>query len=607
MLVRKARRHGAHLLVVGIALPATLLVGWITFVTADRLFSAEVVTRADAILSVQSATLERQLDKFRLLPPLLAQRPDVRALIASRDRERGERTAAIAAGMAGADEVAFLDRQGVLIATSHLVPRLAIVYPQDFGPLPFAEALEGRLGRAYRQGTPLAPGSYVFASAVRDEAGVIGVVAVRVSLAEVEQAWALTPAPIVAVDANGRIVASNRAAWRGEALEAHVRESGTRFMRPAPADQAGNGRMGTGDGPAQVRINADTRAGPYLMVSRKLPVLDWRIAAFADLSDAVSQARKATAIAVLLMLLLSGGAWVAADRRQAALRRMREDRLSALRLERKVRARTRDLSDANSRLAEEVREREGAEAELRSMQADLVQAAKMATLGQMSAALSHEFNQPLAAIRSTADNARLFIEREKPERALSGLDRIVGMVERMAEISRILKGFSRRAGTDLKPTAVKPALDEAVMLLSPRLKQSGASLAVDPVDPSIRVLGGHVRLEQVLLNLVANALDAVEGRADGQVRVEVRAEQEGDVVIRVADNGPGIDAEVLARVFDPFFTTKEVGKGLGLGLSIAYKIVHDFSGTLVAGAAPEGGAEFTVRLRAAHAALDAAQ
>jgi two-component system C4-dicarboxylate transport sensor histidine kinase DctB len=343
------------------------------------------------------------------------------------------------------------------------------------------------------------------------------------------------------------------------------------------------------------------------MVDRTLPVLDWRIAAFADLSDAVSQARKATAIAVLLMLLLSGGAWVAADRRQAALRRMRENRLSALRLERKVRSRTRDLSEANRRLAEEVREREAAEAELRSMQADLVQAAKMATLGQMSAALSHEFNQPLAAIRSTADNARLFIEREKPERALSGLDRIVGMVERMAEISRILKGFSRRAGTDLKPTAVKPALDEAVMLLSPRLKQSGASLVIDPVDPSIRVLGGHVRLEQVLLNLVANALDAVEGRADGLVRVEVRTLEDGNVVIRVADNGPGIDADVMARVFDPFFTTKDVGKGLGLGLSIAYKIVHDFSGTLVAGAAPEGGAEFTVRLRAADAALDAAQ
>ena len=321
MLMRKARRHGAHLLVAGIALPAVVLVGWITFVTADRLFGAEVVTRADAILSVQSATLERQLDKFRLLPPLLAQRPDVRALIAARDRDKGERTAAIAAGMAGADEVAFLDRQGVLIATSHLVPRLAIVYPQDIGPLPFAEALEGRLGRAYRQGTPQAPGSYVFASAVRDETGVIGVVAVRVSLAEVEQAWALTPAPIVAVDADGSIVASNRAEWRGQKLGTHVQATGPRTVRQRVAGESGRSGPGGEAGAMTVRINGDDRSAPYLMVDCTLPVLDWRIAAFADLSDAVSQARKATAIAVLLMLLLSGGAWVAADRRQAALRR----------------------------------------------------------------------------------------------------------------------------------------------------------------------------------------------------------------------------------------------------------------------------------------------
>jgi two-component system C4-dicarboxylate transport sensor histidine kinase DctB len=224
-----------------------------------------------------------------------------------------------------------------------------------------------------------------------------------------------------------------------------------------------------------------------------------------------------------------------------------------------------------------------------------VQAAKMATLGQMSAALSHEFNQPLAAIRSTADNAKLFIERDKPERAAAGLERIIAMVERMAEISRVLKGFSRRAGVELKPTPVKPVIDETLMLLSPKRKQSGARVDVRPVDPDLMILGGHVRLEQVILNLVANALDAVEGRADGVVVLSAQA-RDGQVVIEVRDNGPGIAEELLTSVFDPFFTTKDVGKGLGLGLSIAYKIVHDFSGTLAVTAAEGGGALFTVRL-----------
>ncbi|WP_417772876.1 sensor histidine kinase [Stappia sp.] len=594
--MRKARRNVAHVLVVCIALPATVLVGWITWAVTGRLFGAEVATRAEAILSVQSATLERQLDKFRLLPPILALRPDVRALIVERDGASGERTAAIAAGMAGAGEVAFFDRDGGLIASSHLVPRLALDYPHDIGLVPFAEALQGRLGRAYKSGTASMPGSYVFASAVRDRTGVVGVVAVRISLAEVEQAWALTAAPIVAFDAEGRIVASNRADWRGRALAGRIdaRDVPSR-LQPAPVGSPEAADAPVRGAQALVRFRGEEQHGPYLMVQRSLPVLDWHIAAFADTSDARSQTQKATAIAILACLLLSGTAWIAADRRQAALRRMREDRLSALRLERRVRSRTRDLSKANADLAREVCEREAAEAELRLMQADLVQAAKMATLGQMSAALSHEFNQPLAAIRSTADNAKLFIERDKPERAAAGLERIIAMVERMAEISRVLKGFSRRAGVELKPTPVKPVIDETLMLLSPKRKQSGARVEVRPVDPDLMILGGHVRLEQVILNLVANALDAVEGRADGVVVLSAQA-RDGQVVIEVRDNGPGIAEELLTSVFDPFFTTKDVGKGLGLGLSIAYKIVHDFSGTLAVTAAEGGGALFTVRL-----------
>ncbi len=603
--IRKARRNTLHLLVLCLALPATAGIGWVTWELATRLFAAEVATRAQALLSVQSATLERQLDKFRLLPPLLAMRPDIRDVILDGDRVAGERVAAIVAGMAGAREVAFLDTRGAVIASSHLSSRIDPEREDVVDPLPLAEALQGRLGRAYHRGNGVSPGSYVFASAVRDGATVVGVVAVRVSLAEVEQAWALSPAPILAIDETGEIVASNRPDWRGQ-------PAGDRLERQGPArqPQSGGGAAADADAAAteaaHVRLRDAPRRGPFLMMTRTLPVLDWRIAALADTSDARSQGDKVAAIAVLVCLLLSGVAWVAADRRTAVLRRMREDRLSALRLERKVRLRTRDLSEANTRLAQEVSEREAAEAELRLMQADLVQAAKMATLGQMSAALSHEFNQPLAAIRSNADNAKLFLERGMDERVYAGLDRIISMVERMAEISRVLKGFSRRAGTDLKATALKPVIDEAVMLLSPRIKQGDARLEVIHHDGPLYVVGGHVRLEQVVLNLAANALDAVEGRSDGLVAVSTRSVG-GHAVIEVRDNGPGVPEDLLAKVFDPFFTTKDVGKGLGLGLSIAYKIVHDFSGSLSVGAAEGGGAVFSVRLPLADSLSDAAQ
>ena len=602
---RKAQRNTLHVLVLCLALPVTAGIGWVTWELATRLFAAEVATRAQALLSVQSATLESQLDKFRLLPPLLAMRPDIRDIILDGDRVSGERVAAIVAGMAGAREVTFLDTNGTVVASSHLSSRIDPGREEVVDPMPLAEALQGRLGRAYRRGTGGAPGSYVFASAVRDGSVVIGVVAVRVSLAEVEQAWALSPAPILAIDEAGEIVATNRPDWRGQPVVRRLERLGSERVPQSSAGAAADADAAATEA-AYVRLRDVPRRGPFLMMTRTLPVLDWRIAALADTADARSQGDKVAAIAVLVCLLMSGIAWVAAERRVAVMRRMREDRLSALRLERKVRLRTRDLSEANAHLAREVAEREAAEAELRLMQADLVQAAKMATLGQMSAALSHEFNQPLAAIRSNADNAKLFLERDMGERVEAGLDRIIAMVERMAEISRVLKGFSRRAGTDLKATALKPVIDETVMLLSPRVKQGGARLEARHLDGALQVIGGHVRLEQVVLNLAANALDAVEDRVDGVVTITTRMEA-GQAVIEVRDNGPGVAEELLGKVFDPFFTTKDVGKGLGLGLSIAYKIVHDFSGSLSVGAAEGGGAVFTVRLPLVQGLSDAAQ
>lgn len=597
-LARQARRNALHIMVLCCALPVTVLIGWVTWETASRLFAAEVATRAQALLSVQSATLERQLDKFRLLSPLLAQRPDVRDIILRRDARGGERAAALVAGMAGAQEVLFLDAAGGLIASSHMSPR----YPGNMlEQVPLAEAQQGRLGRAYRRGNGSEPGSYVFASAVRAGSLVIGIVVVRVSLAEIEQAWALSPAPIVAIDTRGEIVATNRPAWRGQRASERFTVLGA-----AEVPRTGDGAAAAATEAEYVRFNGATGRGPYLRMARTLPVLDWQVAAFADTADARSQSQKVAAIAVLICLLATVVGWVAADRRVAVLRRLREDKIAASRLERKVRLRTRDLSEANARLAREVSEREAAEAELRNMQADLVQAAKMATLGQMSAALSHEFNQPLAAIRSNADNAKQFLERGMGERVGSALDRIILMVERMAEISRVLKGFSRRAGTDLRPTALKPVVDEAMMLLSPRLKQGRARLTVTHLDGPLSVVGGHVRLEQVVLNLVSNALDAVEARDDGQVVMTTRTEA-GQAVIEVRDNGPGISSDLLPKVFDPFFTTKEVGKGLGLGLSIAYKIVHDFSGSLTVRHAEGGGAVFTVRLPLAAGLSDAAE
>ncbi|MDJ0930085.1 MAG: hypothetical protein QNJ43_03750 [Breoghania sp.] len=205
-------------------------------------------------------------------------------------------------------------------------------------------------------------------------------------------------------------------------------------------------------------------------------MLDWSVAVFFDASAITRQATTVVLIVALLTLLVTGLVWIVMDRRLRLHAQLRGERAAALRLERRVLDRTRELTQANTLLGEEVKKREAAEAELRRTQDELVQTAKLATLGQISAALSHEFNQPLAVIRSQVDNAGMLVQRGRCEEAGDSLRKITAMVERMATISRTLKGFARKPGTQTSAVPVGPVIDETLMLLSLRIKRGNATL-----------------------------------------------------------------------------------------------------------------------------------
>ena len=420
---------------------------------------------------------------------------------------------------------------------------------------------------------------------MRRGSSIVGVIAVRVSLEDVEQAWALSKEPLVALDGSGRIVVTNVPAWRGKRM-----------------DELSVGRD-IADMSVAERIEVLLPATPspyyYLQLTENLAVLGWQVRTLVTIEDARQRSGWAMLVALLVCVIAAGGIAILIVRREEFVRQERRNRASALRLERRVQSRTADLRRTNVLLEQEVREREQAEADLRLAQAELVQAAKLATLGRMSAALSHEYNQPLAAIRSDAEVAGMLIERGRADEALGNLSRIEGMVSRMAEIAKTLKGFTRKSGTDIKPVSLRQVIDEATLLLQPHIKQSKVRLDLALPTEDIIVKGGRIRLEQVVINLLSNALDAVSGNAASLAMPEVRLElrqEDSEAVLTVSDNGTGIDADVLPQIFDPFFTTKDVGAGLGLGLSIAYKIVHDFSGSLKAANRDGGGAVFTMRL-----------
>jgi len=279
---------------------------------------------------------------------------------------------------------------------------------------------------------------------------------------------------------------------------------------------------------------------------------------------------------------------------EQALQRAHDD------LEARVKARTRDLTQSNERLSREIEERRRAEQTLRQTQDELVQAAKLAGLGQMSAGIGHELNQPLAAIRSYADNARDLLDRHRAGDARWNLEQVSELTARMAEIITQLKSFARKSSGQAVPVSVAAVLDGAIKLLGSRGRQGGADLRISLPEEDLLVWADSVRLQQVFVNLLTNAIQAMEQSAPRILVVSATAARE-HVTITFKDSGPGIPDENLSEIFDPFFTTKEAGQGLGLGLSISYHIIEQLGGVLRASNGAVGGAVFTLVLRRAPA------
>jgi len=268
-------------------------------------------------------------------------------------------------------------------------------------------------------------------------------------------------------------------------------------------------------------------------------------------------------------------------------------------LETRVQERTADLSRTNARLTREIEEHRRTEDALRHTQNELIQAAKLAVLGQLATGVSHELNQPLAAIRTYADNARALLDQQRSGDARWNLEQIASLTDRMAQISAQLKVFARKTSGRSVPVSVSAAVEAALGILTTRIRALGAEVRCNLPAGDLMVRGDAVRLEQVLVNLVNNALQAMEGNEQPRLEIAAAA-HEGRVDLVIRDNGPGIPEELVAQVFDPFFTTKETG--LGLGLSISKRITEEMGGALLAGRAVDGGAEFTLELPRAESA-----
>jgi two-component system C4-dicarboxylate transport sensor histidine kinase DctB len=578
---------------------------------ANRAYLDEAAARGQTTLRLAVAALAGQMNRFEPLPELIADHEDIKELVSDPDnpvlRARANDYLKEINALLKSSDIYVLIPGGETIAASNHDLAISFV-GENFSYRPYyQDAIRGNLGRFFALGTTSLKRGYYFSSPIRVGMEIRGVVVFKVDIDAIEASWKGGDHEIIVTDPEGIIFMSGRPDWLYASLtpltdERRARTETSRRYADAMLRELPVIRSAADDGQPLLRITEDGKSREFLELAEEMPEARWTVRVLADTASAHAQALTAVISALLALGLAALGGAVVLQRRARLAERMQMQQSAQVELERRVDERTADLALVNSRLETEVAERRTAEQQLRQTQADLIQAGKLAALGQMSAALSHEFNQPLAAVKTYAENAATLIDRARTEEARDNVSRISSLADRMASISRHLRNFARKPNQKLGAVALDEVVRDTEEIVAWRLKAADASLSVDlgPTPPAVKA--GSVRLQQVLVNIITNAADAVEGRSDR--RIELVARRKGSkVTISVRDHGPGVPPAIAERIFDPFFSTKGVGKGLGLGLSISYNIVKDFGGSLGILNHPEGGALFTIELDAARAAI----
>lgn len=567
---------------------------------------ADLDERAQATLPLAAAALAGEIGKQQILPAALARDADVAALLAKPDSDAARRMGAklrALAGEAGSSVLYLIDTDGVTVAASNDVAPDSFVGSNYGFRSYFADAMKDGTALQYALGTvSRRPGLYL-SHRVDGPAGPLGVAVVKVELDGVEAGWRQSGYTVYTSDPHGLVLATSRPDWRFARVSPQVDERMARDalqlgdlpLEPLPLAAMGDGLVSAGDDPP-VRLAAAT--GPLGPVAP-----DWQVTVLVP-ADAALAASSRTAVISAFAIALGFVVVVAAILRRGSAARRRQMVLTEMNaeLERRVDDRTAALSAANVALAGEIENREAAEQRVRRLRDELAQANRLSILGQIAAGVAHEINQPVAAIRAYADNAGQFLGTGEPDRAVENMGAIGRMADRIGEITATLRNFSRRATSRPAPVAIEDAVDGALSLLAGRIRDSGVTIERARSTDGPIVIASRIRLEQILVNLLQNALDAVKGRADGRIELSIASDRE-TILIRVSDNGSGVAPEVAETLFMPFVTTKETG--LGLGLVISSEIARELGGALTLEAHGGRGATFVLELkRAADPATD---
>ena len=413
---------------------------------------------------------------------------------------------------------------------------------------------------------------FFYSRKIENDQRVLGVLSIEVDLKKFENSWKSAGERIFISNGEGKIVLATEPTWKGLSDDLAWKNQNSENIIKRGYSVA----KGWVDSNESDQYFNDSS---FVRFNKNIPILNWKISSFENYSGVRERVNTILALEILIFLLLLVLSLYSLNRKKILRLNLFEEETIKLR-------------ELNKKLETEMEQRKRVEKNLLAVEQTLEQHSKLAALGEMSAAISHELNQPLAAMKTYLAGASLLLKRNRPQETVAALMRIDGLIHRMGEITKQLKSFARKNTESFVPLNFNDAILEAMSIMEPQLKQSGIKIDTNIPSEPVLIVGDQQRLEQVIINLIRNAIDALDDTELPSITISLY--KNNSVRFSIRDNGKGIND--LEKLFEPFQTSKDPGKGLGLGLAISSNIISELGGSLSGENLTPTGAEFTIKL-----------
>ena len=558
-------------LVVAFLILVAIVVVLITNRWLTERFTETTRNKAELRLALYSGNVMSELQRTSVVPLLLSRDPAISEALIKGDFSRTTQRLVQVQADIGVASILLLDNSGRTVGATNR-NLLGTNYRNSDFYVAAARSSDTVFSATQGDGGGF---QFAYSQEIFAEGKPMGVIVVAVDLMKFERAWAALQDVVLVTDSEGRVILSTEPRWRGLPLEQAIAAPDT----PSALDHALNRAFSVTSDLTQNHPDAYLSGVAVLRTDNRMSFRGWHMASFTAY-DSVRER-----VNGILALEIMGFAILAAMTFYLLSRRAWSETLS-------FRRESLELRQLNARLQREIAEREKVQKDLAVAEQTLAQSSKLAALGEMSAAVSHELNQPLAAMKTYLAGARLLLQRKRPEEALSSFQRIDDLIDRMGAITRQLKSYARKGGEAFEPVDLRICLSSALAMMEPQLKLRVVKITRSIPRHPVMVMADRLRLEQVMINLLRNALDATKDVKEPQIDLMLAAGEMA--ILNVRDNGHGIAD--LVNLFEPFYTTKKSGEGVGLGLAISSGIVIDLGGRLTARNAETGGAVFEMQL-----------